>query len=153
MTAAQTIREMRMKANVTQAAVAKQWGKSHSLISLFESGQRIPTETQLEKIKKAILDASIQASATLSEYERKVWNEIESIRPKHLIEPPLRDRVRLVKLWARMRQHGIGGTHGLKAPELNKLAALFERMGMTPTGRGIVFSELKVIDLAIPTAV
>src|SRR5260221_6027755 len=137
--------ELRMRAGITQARVAMKAGYSQALLSSLESGDRVPTAKHISAITAAIEELSAkpfgEAPHVLTEFERRVWNEINEICPRLPKLPPRAQCVRLVKLVAKMRQEGIGkrdGKNGLTVSELERLLYLFDTFRMTPASRGAV---------------
>lgn len=137
--------ELRTRAGITQARVAKKAGCSQALLSSFETGDRVPSAKQIASITAAIekLAASPfgEAPHVLTEYERRVWDEVSQICPKGIKVPSRGQCIRLVKLIAKVRKEGIGdrdGKHGVTVAELERLIYLFDMFKMTPASRNVI---------------
>lgn len=140
-----SIYELRTRAGLRQCLVARKAGIVQSTLCSIEKGYRAPTAQQTAAIAAAIEELSAkpfgEAPRGLTEYERKVWDEINEICPKLDKRPSRAQCARLVRLVAKMRQQGIGdrdGKHGLTVPELERLLYLFDQFRMTPASRGAV---------------
>lgn len=72
----------------------------------------------------------------LSETERACWNELSELSPAGVLTNADRPLVELgSRLWAKIREDGIGGKYGVTVGEIAQYKDCLIRMGLTPVDR------------------
>jgi transcriptional regulator with XRE-family HTH domain len=140
-----SLSELRKSAGLAQGVVARKVGISQATLCYYENGLSAPNAKRIAAITAAIKELSSNPFGdpprTLTEYERRVWDEVSQTCPKGIKMPPRAQRIRLVRLLVKVRREGIGnrdGKHGVTVPELERLIFLFDEFRMTPASRGAV---------------